>query len=72
MPVPFLIGGAADAAVFLFLVFAMTVDVNIIFMHGSGASLPPRRWGMFDFGGLPGTLGPPKSAKFDDFQTIGF
>ena len=53
-------------------VFAMTVDVEIIFIHGGGPSLPPKRWGMFDFGGLPGPLGPPKSAKFDDFQTIGF
>ena len=23
---------------------------------GLGQSLPPRRWGMFDFGGLPGPL----------------
>ena len=69
IPVPFLIGGAADVAVFLFLVFAMTVDVNIIFIHGVGASLPPRRWGMFDFWGLPGPLGPPKLSKFCDFRT---
>ena len=57
---------------FLFLVFASTVDVKIIFIHGGGASLPPRRWGILDFGGLPGPLGPPEPSKFDDFRTIGF
>lgn len=66
----FLSVGQADAAVSLFLVFATTADVNIIFIHGGGR-LPLGGGGWSMLGVCRARLGRPVS-KFDDSGPPGF